>query len=145
MKFLGPCNEVQVRQTVNKFRPPILRHATQDTEDEVWVLTLSPGKMPCLSDSFLLRLVSNAARIKQDYVRIVLMLNDGITTVAQVTGDLLGVTLIHLASVGLDVDAVHWGAVFIEKGEKARNGGWGVNLKGSAQSQPDSVIASKAG
>jgi hypothetical protein len=43
------------------------------------------------------------------------MLDDGITTVAQVTGNLLGITLIHLASVGLDVDAVHLGRILLKR------------------------------
>jgi hypothetical protein len=123
MEFLCPCNEVQIGQTVKKFRTPILSHTTKNTEDEIRVLPLSPGKVTCFSYSFLLGLVSNATRIKKDYIRIFLMLNNRITTTTQVTGDLLRVSLIHLAAVCLNVDAVHYGAVFIEKGKKARNGG----------------------
>src|SRR5262245_66456873 len=51
--------------------------------------------------------VAHAARVEQHDVAIVLDVDDPVAAPAQHRRDSLAVALIHLAAIGLDVDAVH--------------------------------------
>ncbi len=115
MELLRPHDQIQVRQSVNELRSPVLSHATQDADHEIRVRTLPLCQVTGFPDRLLFCLITNATGIEQDYIRIEFVIHHRVATVTQGRSDLLAVPLIHLTSVGLDINAIH-GEVGIKTG-----------------------------
>ena len=122
VELLGSDDEIEIRQLLQQRRPAVLRHAAEDPEHEVRLTFLPLLQVAGLPDRLLLGRITHAAGVQQQDVAFVLVGNDAVTAGAQHRRDSLAVALVHLAAVGLDVDAVHW-----RRRALARRGGGGVN------------------
>ena len=109
VKLLGADDQVDVRQLIEQRGAAVLRHAAEDPEDEVGLLLLALLQVAGLADGLLFGGVAHAAGVEQQDVAVVLVGHDPIAPGAQHRRDSLAVALVHLAPVGLDVDAVQIG------------------------------------
>ena len=108
MKFLRADHEIHVRQAINQFLTPALRHATQETEHDVGpVLPDVAGDILHLVDGLLLRVVAHAARVEQHDIRDVLRGRERVALGDELRGDSFAVALVHLATVSFDINARH--------------------------------------
>ena len=107
VKLLRTDDQIQIRQAINQRRAAILRHAAQDANLETRLLPLALRQVSRFADRLLLRLIAHATGIEQNHVCIELIVHHGVTAIAQGHGDLLAVPLVHLTSVGFNIDAIH--------------------------------------
>ena len=70
-------------------------------------LFAEPLKHAHLSDSFLFRGIPHTARVQQDHIGLRFVQYHAIAAHDERSRDLLGIALVHLAAVGLDVNAGH--------------------------------------
>src|SRR5262249_33612565 len=78
-------------------------------EDEVGALALPLLEDGHLAEGALPGVGPHRARVEEDHVRLVVALDHGVALGRQHPEDLLGVPLVHLAAVGLEIDApAHW-------------------------------------
>src|SRR5215831_2347319 len=108
MELLRSDNQIDVWQTIDQFAPAALRHATHETEDDIG--SIPPdfgGDAVHLVDCFLLCVVANAAGIQQDDVSRRFRSGHGISLGDELSTDSFAVTLVHLATVRLDVNTGH--------------------------------------
>ena len=109
MKFLRADDEVNIRQAVNQLLAAALRHAAHETEDDVGpVLADVAGDVLHLVDGLLLGIVAHAAGVEQHDVRDVFGRGEGVAFGDELRGDGFAVALVHLATVGFDIDARHF-------------------------------------
>src|SRR2546421_1017677 len=108
MKFLRANDEVHVRHPVDQLLSAALRHATQETKDHIRP-TASGLRDQVLHfvQRLLLRHVAHAARIQQNYIGDMFRRCEGIALGHELGGDGLAVALVHLATVGFDIDTRH--------------------------------------
>ncbi len=109
VEFLGADDEVHVGQALEDFGAAVLGHAAKDTEHEVGVLLFAVGDVAGLAEGLLLGGVADRAGVEQHDVAVILGLHDAVAPATQHRRDGLAVALVHLATVGLDIDAVHFG------------------------------------
>lgn len=122
VELLGSDDQIQIRQLFQQRRPAVLRHAAEDPEHEVRLAFLPLLQVAGLSNRFLLGRVPYAAGVQKQDIAIVLVGHDAVTAGTQHRRDSLAVALVHLAAVGLDMDAIHR-----RRRALARRGGGGVN------------------
>ena len=110
MKFLRAYDEIHVRQPINQFLPTALRHATEKTEHDIGaVLADVAGNVLHLVDGFLLGVVAHAAGVEEHDVCDVLGSRECVALRHELRGNGLTVALVHLATVGFDVNTRHKG------------------------------------
>ena len=128
VKFLGADDEIDVGQAFEDFGAAVLGHAAEDTEDEVGVLLFAVGDVGGFAEGLLLGGVAHGAGVEEHDVAVVLILHDAVAATAQHGRDRLAVAFVHLATIGLDIDAVHLG----KRGGKQAGGarGNGESLRG---------------
>ena len=108
MKFLRAEDEVHVRQTVNEFLSAALRHATHEPEHDLRTVAPRFGDdVHHFVQGFLLREIAHAARVEQNHVRHGFGRREGVALGHELRGDGLAVALVHLATVGFDVNTRH--------------------------------------
>ena len=128
MKFLRADDQIDVGQLVNQLLSAALRHATHETEDDIGPMAADlGGDILHFADGFLLRHVAHAARVEQDDVGDRFGGGQGIALGHELGGDGLRIALVHLATVGLDVNTGHVpGTVcYKSKTKGGRCRGWG--------------------
>ena len=108
MKFLRPDYEVHVRQFVDQFPAPALRHAPHEPQ---YRARSAAAKFGCdvfhFVERLLLRQVAHAARVQQDHVGDVFRRRQRVALGHELGGDRFAVPLVHLAPVGFDIDCRH--------------------------------------
>ena len=108
MKFLRAEHEVHVRQTVNEFLSAALRHAAHEPEHDVRAAAARFGDdVHHFVQGFLFREIAHAARVEQNHVRHGFGRREGVALGHELRGDGLAVALVHLATVGFDVNTRH--------------------------------------
>jgi len=108
MEFLRAEDQIHVRQPVNQFLSAALRHAPHKTEDDVGAVPADiRGEVFHFPERLLFRQIAHAARIEQNHIRPDLGKREGITLGHKPRGDGFAVALVHLATVGLDVNTRH--------------------------------------
>ena len=107
VEFLRAHDEVHVGEAVEQAGSAVLRHASENSEDEVGIPAPALLRLAGLADGLLLRGVAHAAGIQQEHVAIVLGAHDPVAAGAQHRRHGLAVPLVHLAAVGFYEDAVH--------------------------------------
>ena len=108
MKLLRAQNQIHVRQPVNQFLSAALRHATHETEDDLGAGAADfRREVFHFSERLLFREVAHAARVEQNHVRHGFGRREGVTLGHELRGHGFAVALVHLATVGFDVNARH--------------------------------------
>ena len=108
MKLLRAEDEVHVRQPVDQLAPAALGHATHEPEHDVRAAAANVGcEVLHLVERLLLRHVAHTAGVEQDHVRDVFRGRQVVTPGQELRGDGFAVPLIHLATVGFDIDTRH--------------------------------------
>ena len=108
MKFLRAEDEVHVRQFINQFLSPALRHAAHETEHDIrTVLPHIRGEVLHLADGFFFREIAHAAGVQQNHVGSRLGWRERVTLGDELGGDGLAVALVHLAAVSFDENTGH--------------------------------------
>src|SRR5947207_6236176 len=109
MKLLRADNEVHVRQSVNQLLSAALRHAAHKSQHDVWPAAADiRSQIFHLVESFLFRQVAHAARVQQNHVRDVFGRRQRVTLGDELGGDGFAVALVHLATVGFNIDTRHF-------------------------------------
>ena len=108
MELLCADDQVHVRELVNEFLAPALRHAAEEAEDDAGALFAElPGEILHLANGLLLGVVAHAASVEQHDIGGGFGGGEGIALGDELGGDGFAVALVHLATVGLDEDAGH--------------------------------------
>ena len=108
MKFLRADDQVDVRQAVDEFPSTALGHAAEEAEDDVGAVASEVAdEGGHFADGLLLGEIADAAGVEQDDVGHVLGRGEGVALGDELGGDGFAVALVHLATVGLDVNARH--------------------------------------
>ena len=108
MELLGANDEVHVRQAVNQPLPTALGHAAHKAEDGVGTAPAGLGDHVLhLPKRLLLRQIAHAASVEQDHVGSRLGRSEGVALRNELGSNGFAVPLIHLAPVGLDINARH--------------------------------------
>ena len=105
--FLGADDDVEVGQGFEKFLAARLGHAAHEAVNDVFSVAALVDEVAHFSEGFLLGLVADGTGVDEHGVRLVLVGRDRVAALAEHAGDLLGVALVHLASVGFDVNFGH--------------------------------------
>ena len=107
VKFLRPDNQIDPGKLVEELGAPALGHASEETEHDVGLAVLVFAHVAHLAERLLFGHVPDAARVEKDDVGFRLVGRQRVALPAELLGHLLRVPLIHLASVGFDVQAGH--------------------------------------
>ena len=108
MEFLGADDEIHVGQFIDQLSAPALGHATEETENDAGPIAADiGGDVLHFADGLLFRHVAHGAGVEQNDIRPRLGRGEGVAFGGQLSGDGLGVALVHLAAVGFDIDAWH--------------------------------------
>ncbi len=108
MKFLRADDQIHVGQCLDEFLAAALRHAAHVAENLAGPVFLrGADEVLHLVDGLLLGEIAHAAGVEQNHVGDGLGLRQRITLGDELRGDSLAVALVHLASVGFDIDARH--------------------------------------
>src|SRR5436853_451399 len=108
MEFLGADDQINIREPIDEFLAAALGHAAHETENDV--RTIAPNirrERGHFAQRLLLGHVAHTARIQENDIGSRFGGAERIPFSDELSGDLLGVALIHLATVGLDVNAGH--------------------------------------
>lgn len=84
-----------------------LSHAAEVAQNEVGFFAAELAEEAHLADRLLLRHIPNAAGVEQDHVGIGFPFGQTISTFGEHGRNLLRVSLVHLATIGLDIKAGH--------------------------------------
>ncbi len=108
MKLLRANHQVHVRQPVNQLLPAGLGHAAHEAKHHVGPAPAGFGNHVFhLPQCFLFGRIPHAAGVEQNHVGGGLGRSEGVALRDELGGDGFAVPLIHLASVGLDINARH--------------------------------------
>ena len=108
MKLLRPEDEVHVGQFINQLLAPALRHAAHEAEHHVrTIFAHIGGDVLHLAHGLALGHVAHGTGVEQDDIRDVFSEGEGLALGHELRSDGLAVTLDHLATVGVDVNAGH--------------------------------------
>ena len=108
MKLLGAKHQIHVGKFINQLLAAALRHAAHETEHHIGaVLPHVGGEIGHLAHGLALGHVAHGAGIEQDDIRDVFGGREGVALGDELRSDGLAVTLVHLATVGFDIDAGH--------------------------------------
>ena len=99
VEFLGSDNEIQTFHLLFQGLPFSLSHATKKAQNHARILFPKGLQIAHFSKSFLLRQIANATRVKQNNVCFLLSFCTLIATIHELACHLLGIPLIHLATV----------------------------------------------
>ena len=100
--LLRPHYQVKMGDALEEFLSPALRHATHETVNHMGPLLTVLAHHSHLAQGLLLSLVAHRAGVDQDGIGILFRTGEGIASLHEHPGNLLGITLVHLSSVGLD-------------------------------------------
>ena len=108
MKLLRAEHEVHVGKFINQLLAPALRHAAHEAEHHVGTVLPHVGSNVLhLAHGLALGHVAHGTGVEQDDIRDVLGGRESVALRHELRGDGLAVTLVHLATVGFDIDAGH--------------------------------------
>ena len=108
MELLRANDQVHVGQPVDEFLSPALRHASHKAENLPGpFLSRLADERRHLAERLLFGHVAHAAGVEQHHVRDLLRRRKGIAPGHELRGDGFAVALVHLATVGFDVNARH--------------------------------------
>ena len=100
----GTKHEIKMRKLVQQFISKTLRHAAERSDNEIGILRLEFFHIADLALRLAFRLLANTAGIEQQDVGFLLDIDHRMTGFDQHSGQRFGVALVHLATVGLDMD-----------------------------------------
>ncbi len=98
-------DEIDLRHTLEQFGAETLRHASHDAQHITGALVAF--QLPHASENTLLRMIAHRTGIHEQHVRLGGVFRAHVALTAQDTEHQLGIRDIHLAAVGLDVNAAH--------------------------------------
>ena len=104
---VGADDEVDERQLRHERVAQVLRHAAGQTELHVGAPRLVARQVAEAADDALLGVLADGAGVEQNDVGARRIVGALVAVPAEVAEQQLGVRQIHLAAVGLDVDAAH--------------------------------------
>ncbi len=107
VKFLRADDEIDVGEFFQDFGAAVLRHATEDAENEVGVALFALAHVAGFAEGFLFGGVAHGAGVEEHDVAVVLGVDDAVAAGAEHRRNSVAVAFIHLASVGFDIDPVH--------------------------------------
>ena len=99
VEFLGSDNEIQTFHLLFQGLPFSLSHATKKAQNHARILFPKGLQIAHFPKSFLLRQIANATRVEQNNVRFLLGFCTLIAAIHELACHLLGIPLIHLATV----------------------------------------------
>ena len=105
--FLCADHHIKVRDTLEQLLSARLRHTTHEAVDHVGALLPLLTHDPHFPQRLLLRLITHGAGVDQHRVRILLGLRQRVAALGEHPRHLLGVALVHLATVGLEINFRH--------------------------------------
>ena len=110
MEFLCADDEIDVREAVDEFLSTRLGHAAHKAEDDIRPVAPDfSGDIFHFSERLLLRQIPDTARIEEDHVGRRFSRCERVTLGHELGGNRFAVALVHLATVGFDIDAGHRG------------------------------------
>ena len=107
VEFLGSDNEIQTFHLLLQGLPFSLGHAAKKSQNYAWILFSKGLQIAHFSKSFLLRQIANATRVEQNNVRFFLRFRTLIAAIHELACHLLGIPLIHLATVSFKENGRH--------------------------------------
>ena len=108
MKLLCAEDQIHVRQPVNEFLSAALRHAPHETEHDVGTAAADiGGEVFHFPEGLLFRQIAHAARVEQDHIRHGFGRRERVALGHELRGDGFAVALVHLATVGFDINTRH--------------------------------------
>ncbi len=102
---VGSDDEIHLRDTLEQLGAKTLRHASHDTQHISRALVAF--QLPHASQDPLLRVIAHGTGIHEQHVRLGGIGGAHVARTAQDTEHQLGIRDVHLAAVGLDVNAAH--------------------------------------
>jgi hypothetical protein len=102
VEFLRPHHQVDMGDVAHQLRPPALRHATEEAENEPRLVLAQIAEHPHFADRLLLGHVAHAAGVQQHHIRVPLMRCQLIAARQEHLRDLFGIAFVHLAAIGFD-------------------------------------------
>ena len=105
--FCVPTTTSRLGTALNKLVAARLGHAAHETIDHVFAVAPGVHHGAHFPERLLLGLVAHRAGVDEDGVGLVFVGGDRVAALAEHARDLFGVALVHLASVGLDVNFGH--------------------------------------
>ena len=107
VEFLGSDNEIQTFHLLFQGLPFSLSHATKKAQNHARILFSKGLQIAHFAKSFLLRQIANATRVEQNHIRLFLRFRTFIPTIQKIPSHLLGIPLIHLATVSFEENGRH--------------------------------------
>ncbi len=120
VEFLGAHHKIDMRRGLQKRLTARLGHAAEVAKDQMWSSAPKLAQHAHLANRLLLGHVAHAAGVEQNHIRFGFIRDELISALSEHFRHLLGVALVHLATVGFNVDAGHLGG-----GEFAADRRWG--------------------
>jgi transposase-like protein len=108
VEFLRADDEVDVGRGFEEGFAARLRHAAEVAEHEVRAFFAELAEHAHFADRFLLRHVADAAGVEQDDIGVRFVGDHAVAAFGEHFRNLFGIALVHLAAVGLDVNAGHF-------------------------------------
>ena len=120
MEFLGSHDQIDMGRIFEEGVATGLSHAAEVAQNEVGFFAAELAKKSHLADRLLLRHIANAAGVEQDHVGIGFHFGQTISTFGEHGRNLLRVSLVHLATIGLNIKAGHESEQIAVVGESER-------------------------
>ncbi len=98
-------HQIDLRHTLEQFGAETLRHTAHHTQHVTWALVAF--QLSHASQNPLLRVIAHRTGVHEQYVRLGGIVRAHVALTAQDAEHQLGVRDVHLAAVGLDVNAAH--------------------------------------
>ena len=102
VEFLRADDEVHMRDVAHEFAAAALRHAAEKAEDHLGLVCAQAAEQAHFSERLLFREIAHAARVDEHDIRRLFLRRELIAATNEIARDLLGVALVHLASVGFE-------------------------------------------
>ena len=106
MNLAGAANDVHLLVGIEQVLAEPLSHATDDGEDEVFLLLVAAAELADFADDFVFGMLADGAGVEDDYRGFGGIVGRLIAEVLKLPGDEFGVELVHLATHGFDVKGV---------------------------------------
>ena len=108
VEFLGADDEIDMRRGLKERLATGLSHAPEVAKNQVRPCFSEFAEHAHLTNRLLLGHVAHAASVQQNHIGLALGFDHSIATLNEHFRHLLGVALVHLAAIGLDVNAGHF-------------------------------------
>src|SRR6266513_3895802 len=130
MKFLGANHKIEVRDLFQQLLPPRLRHAAEKPKNGFRPPLPHAAEHSHLAKRLLLGHVAHAAGIEQNNIGLRLATDALVAAGDERMRDLLGIALVHLATVGLNEKFWHGSRTIHSGSGSATPLGWGSKAAG---------------